>query len=111
MYTTDAEGRYDIYCLRPGPYPIPDDGPVGEVIRLLDRSLWRPAHIHFKISAPGYRPLTTQLFDCSDPCLAADTVFSVKDELKIEFRPITDDPRARFAVNYDFRLSLATVMC
>jgi catechol 1,2-dioxygenase len=105
VFKTDVGGNYDIYCLRPGPYPLPDDGPVGDLLRLLDRPVWRPAHLHFKVSAPGFRSLTTQLFDGSDPHLRADTVFAVKDDLKIEFQPIDTDPRASFAVNYDFRLT------
>lgn len=49
-FKTDAEGRYCFYCLRPTPYPIPDDGPAGELLRLLDRHPWRPAHIHIIVS-------------------------------------------------------------
>lgn len=49
-FKTDAEGRYYFYCLRPTPYPIPYDGPAGELLRLLDRHPWRPAHIHIIVS-------------------------------------------------------------
>jgi len=45
-FKTDEEGRYYYYCLRPTPYPVPDDGPAGKVLKLMDRHPFRPAHIH-----------------------------------------------------------------
>jgi catechol 1,2-dioxygenase len=80
---------------------------VGELLRALDRPLWRPAHIHFKVSAPGFCALTTQLFDRSDQHLEADTVFAVKEDLRVDFAPVEGDGEARYAVRYDFRLTPA----
>ncbi|KAI0603355.1 Intradiol ring-cleavage dioxygenase [Biscogniauxia sp. FL1348] len=65
-FRTDAGGRYALRCLRPTPYPIPDDGPAGRLLALLDRHPFRPAHIHFIVSAPGRRTLVTQVFDADD---------------------------------------------
>jgi catechol 1,2-dioxygenase len=51
-FKTDAEGRYSFYCLRPTPYPVPDDGPAGKLLKLMDRHPFRPAHIHIIVSIP-----------------------------------------------------------
>src|ERR1700761_5958061 len=55
-FYTGEDGTYSFYCLRPTKYPIPYDGPAGELLQLLDRHPWRPAHIHFILSAEGYKP-------------------------------------------------------
>jgi catechol 1,2-dioxygenase len=49
-FKTDADGRYYFYCLRPTPYPVPDDGPAGKMLQLMDRHPFRPAHIHILVS-------------------------------------------------------------
>jgi catechol 1,2-dioxygenase len=49
-FTTGKDGKYNFYCLRPVPYPIPYDGPAGKVLQALDRHPMRPAHIHFLVS-------------------------------------------------------------
>jgi catechol 1,2-dioxygenase len=103
-FETDACGRYAFYALRPVPYPIPDDGPAGRLLTLLDRHPYRPGHIHFIVTAPGFRPLTTQLYDDRDEYLAKDSVFAVKDELVVQFAPREGDPNARWALQYDFVL-------
>jgi catechol 1,2-dioxygenase len=48
-FTTGKDGKYDFYCLRPVPYPIPYDGPAGKVLQAMDRHPMRPAHIHFLV--------------------------------------------------------------
>ncbi|MGW0838618.1 dioxygenase family protein [Streptomyces sp. NPDC002787] len=78
---TDAEGRYRFWGLTPTPYPIPDDGPVGRLLDRAGRSPMRAPHLHFKVTAPGYRPLITHIFVAGDPTLDADSVFGVKDSL------------------------------
>lgn len=103
-FTTDEDGRYSLYALRPVPYPIPDDGPAGRFLRLLDRQPNRPGHIHFIVSAPGFRPLTTQLYDDRDKYIENDAVFAVKDELVVTFQPREDDPDAKWSLEYDFVL-------
>jgi catechol 1,2-dioxygenase len=103
-FETDAEGRYAFYALRPVPYPIPDDGPAGQLLGLLDRHPYRPGHIHFVVAASGFRALTTQLYDDRDEYIAKDAVFAVKDELVVKFEPREGDPDARWSLEYDFVL-------
>ncbi|KAK3322504.1 Intradiol ring-cleavage dioxygenase [Apodospora peruviana] len=103
-FATDADGRYSLYCLRPVAYPIPDDGPAGQLLALLDRHPWRPGHIHFIVSAAGHRSLTTQIFDSRDEYINNDSVFAVKEELIVKFVPREGDPKAKWALEYDFVL-------
>jgi hydroxyquinol 1,2-dioxygenase len=79
------DGGYRFWSLRPTPYPIPDDGPVGDLLAATGRGPMRPAHLHFKVTAPGYRTLVTHIFVAGDPHLASDAVFGVKDSLVVEF--------------------------
>lgn len=80
-YRTNDEGNFLIRSIRPTSYPIPTDGPVGELLRATNRHPYRPAHVHAIVSAPGYQPLTTHLFDSEDPYLDSDVVFAVKESL------------------------------
>ncbi len=82
---TNQNGEYSFYCLRPTKYPIPYDGPAGELLQLLDRHPWRPAHIHFILSAPGYKPLVTMIFDRKSEYIDNDVAFAVKDSLIVDF--------------------------
>jgi len=84
-FRTDAEGRYLIRTVLPVNYPIPSDGPVGRMLRATGRHPWRPAHIHFVVSADGYEPVTTHIFDRRDEYLGSDAVFAVKDSLICDF--------------------------
>jgi hydroxyquinol 1,2-dioxygenase len=81
----DEDGRFYFRTVRPESYPIPDDGPVGEMMDAANRSLMRPAHIHFMVSAPGYEPVTTHVFEADDEYLDSDAVFGVKESLITEF--------------------------
>ncbi|KAL4925612.1 intradiol ring-cleavage dioxygenase [Aspergillus undulatus] len=103
-FRTDDDGRYSFYCLRPTPYPVPDDGPAGKVLKLMDRHPFRPAHIHIIATYDGYKPLTTQIFDRKDPYLTNDSVFAVKDSLVVDFVERKGDPQAGLELNYDVRL-------
>jgi len=85
VYRTDDQGRYEIRTVRPVPYPIPDDGPVGRLLADTGRHPWRAAHIHAKVSADGFVPLTTHLFDRESDYLDSDTVFGVKESLIEDF--------------------------
>jgi catechol 1,2-dioxygenase len=80
-YVSRPDGRFVIRTIRPTSYPIPTDGPVGELLRATNRHPWRPAHLHAIVSAPGYRSLTTHLFDAEDDYLDSDVVFAVKESL------------------------------
>jgi catechol 1,2-dioxygenase len=84
-FRSDAEGRYLIRTVLPVNYPIPSDGPVGRMLKATGRHPWRPAHIHFVVSAAGYDPVTTHIFDRTDPYLQSDAVFAVKDSLICDF--------------------------
>lgn len=95
-FHTADDGKYSLYCLRPTSYPIPYDGPAGQLLKLLDRHPMRPAHIHFIVSAPGHKPLVTQIFDRRDEHISNDTVFAVKDSLVVDFEPREGDPKAGF---------------
>ncbi|KAH7328546.1 dioxygenase [Stachybotrys elegans] len=107
-FTTDAEGKFALYCLRPVAYPIPDDGPVGKLLHALDRHPWRPAHIHAIVSAEGHRTLTTQLYDAQDKWLHNDSVFAVHKDLIVDFKPYADKKNAAWAVSFDFVLGRDT---
>jgi len=103
-FVTGKDGRFGIYCLRPTSYPIPFDGPAGKLLKLLDRHPMRPAHIHFIVTAPKYKPLTTQIFDRRDKHIFDDAVFAVKDSLVVDFLPREGDEKAQFQLEYDFWL-------
>ncbi|KAJ4416789.1 hypothetical protein N0V85_002126 [Neurospora sp. IMI 360204] len=103
-FKTDQDGHFAFYALRPTSYPIPFDGPAGRFLTLLDRDPNRPGHIHFIVSAPQHRALTTQIFDDRDKYLTEDAVFAVKDELVVKFLPRKGDPKARWYLEYDFVL-------
>ncbi len=104
-FTTGQDGRYSFYCLRPTPYPIFGGGQAGKLLKLLDRHPMRPAHIHFFITAPNYRPLVTQIFDRIDKNLDNDAVFGVKESLIADFVPRKNDPKAQSELAYDFQLA------
>lgn len=80
-FRTGADGRYEFETMLPGSYKVPEDGPCGEVLRLLGRHPWRPAHIHFKLSASGYVPITTMAYLEGAPYIDSDTTFSVKSAI------------------------------
>ena len=78
---SDSDGRFWFQTVRPSPYSIPNDGPVGRLLRVAGRSPMRPAHVHFRIAADGYAVLTTHVFVDGDPFLDEDAVFGVKESL------------------------------
>jgi hydroxyquinol 1,2-dioxygenase len=80
-FRTDVDGAFAFHTVRPVDYPIPDDGPVGRMLRATGRHPWRPAHIHFIVSADGYIPVTTHVFDSESAYLESDVVFGVKQSL------------------------------
>ena len=82
---TDEAGGYRFWSVRPAAYPIPDDGPVGDLLAAAGRGPMRPAHIHFMVSAEGFKTLVTHVFAADDPHLADDAVFGVKPSLIVDF--------------------------
>src|SRR3954447_11300529 len=91
MFTADEAGRFWFRSVVPRYYPIPDDGPVGQLLAATGRHPNRPAHLHFIVAAPGYRPVTTHVFVADSPYLGSDAVFGVKDSL-VRDAPEVDDP-------------------
>ena len=81
VFEADAQGRYYFQTILPEAYPIPDDGPVGQMLKALKRHPWRPAHLHFMISAPGYTRLVTHVFQDQSKYLDEDAVFGVRASL------------------------------
>ncbi|HZZ49818.1 MAG TPA: dioxygenase [Pseudonocardia sp.] len=75
------DGAYRFWSVLPTAYPIPHDGPVGDLLTSGNRGPMRPAHLHFKVTAPGHRPLITHVFVDGDKHLRNDAVFGVKDSL------------------------------
>jgi hydroxyquinol 1,2-dioxygenase len=110
---TDDDGRYSFWSVRPECYGIPVDGPVGEMLRAAGRGWMRPAHVHFMITAPGYRKLTTHVFDEADQHLDEDAVFGVKSSLITSFERHEPGTAADgrelsepyYAMSYDFVLA------
>lgn len=84
-FASDAQGRFAFRTVKPVSYPIPVDGPVGQMLLKLGRHPYRPAHIHFKIAAPGRQTLVTHLFARGDRYLDSDAVFGVKPSLIVDF--------------------------
>jgi catechol 1,2-dioxygenase len=98
-FRTRADGSYSFLAVRPVPYPIPDDGPVGAMLAAAGRHPWRPAHIHVIVRSPGYRTLVTHIFDSASDYLDSDAVFAVKPSLIrtfVEREP--DDPETPASV-------------
>ena len=92
-YLAREDGNYAFIAVRPVPYPIPDDGPVGRMLAATGRHPWRPAHIHMIVRAPGYKTVITHVFDATSEYLGSDTVFAVKPSLLRTFvERSADDP-------------------
>lgn len=95
VFRTGADGRFSYRSVKPSFYPIPDDGPVGQLLHGLGRGTIRPAHLHYIVSAPGFETVTTHIFVHDDPYLDSDAVFGVKESLIREF--VRQDDLARAA--------------
>jgi hydroxyquinol 1,2-dioxygenase len=112
---SDEDGRYWFWSVKPEAYGIPADGPVGELLAAGGRGSMRPAHVHFMISAPGFRTVTTHVFADDDENLDADAVFGVKSSLiqRFERHEPGTAPDGRelevpfFTMRYDFVLAPA----
>jgi hydroxyquinol 1,2-dioxygenase len=104
-FRTDADGRFFFRSIMPAFYPIPDDGPVGEMLKALGRHPNRPAHIHFMIAADGYETLITHIFNSESPYLDSDAVFGVKNSLIAAFEKNARSGSGR-SLSYRFGLKL-----
>lgn len=90
-FITASDGIYRFRGIKPVSYPIPDDGPVGQLLESLGRHPYRPAHMHYMITAPGYRRLVTHTFVSGDDYLDSDTVFGVKESLISRYKKVSRD--------------------
>lgn len=99
---TDAEGRYSFDSILAVPYPIPHDGPVGQMLEATGRHPWRPAHLHFLIKADGYETLITHIFRNNSDYIDSDAVFAVRSSLVCDW---VEQPDGRYLVEYDFVLN------
>lgn len=93
LFTADEQGRFHFRTVVPSHYPIPTDGPIGRLLGATGRHPYRPAHIHFIASAPGYETVTTHVFVAGSPYLDSDAVFAVKRNLVVDFVPRDDGDR------------------
>lgn len=99
VFVTGPDGRYSFRGIRPVSYPIPDDGPVGQLLGQLGRHPWRPAHMHFIVSRDGFETVVTHTFVEGDSYLTSDAVFGVKETLIAPFERLDGadtDWRSRF---------------
>jgi hydroxyquinol 1,2-dioxygenase len=113
LFRTGADGRYWFKGVKPRHYAIPDDGPVGKLLRALGRHPHRPAHLHYILEAKGFETLVTHIFDPDDPYIDSDAVFGVKQSLLTNFEQVTDPAEISakgmsgpfFHVRHDFVLA------
>lgn len=99
---TGADGRYRFVGIKPVSYPIPGDGPVGQMLGHLGRHPYRPAHMHFLVTAEGYQKVVTHTFVGDDPYLGSETVFGVKKSLIAPFE--RTDGETMWRSTFDFVL-------
>lgn len=108
QFRTNENGEFSFMSIVPSFYPIPDDGPVGQMLAAQGRHPFRPAHVHFMIAAPAHETLVTHVFIAGDKYLDSDVVFGVKDKLIRDLEPMDaggDGPVSR--LRYDFVLARA----
>jgi catechol 1,2-dioxygenase len=80
-FTTDKDGRISFRSVKPAGYPIPIDGPVGDLLRVAGRHNMRPSHLHFLVYKPGFKTLISQIYDPEDPHIETDVQFGVTRKL------------------------------
>lgn len=116
VFRTGDDGAYWFWGAKPRSYPIPDDGPVGQLLGALGRHPYRPAHLHYIIEAAGFETLVTHIFDPDDEYIHSDAVFGVKESLMAAFIHVADADRIAqvqadgpfFEVTHDFVLAAET---
>lgn len=101
-FRTDARGDFYFQSVRPAGYPVPVDGPCGDLLRAQKRHPFRPAHLHFMVSKPGYKVLVTQVFADDDERLETDVTFSVVESLVGNYKK--HDNGNYFTLHYDLTL-------
>jgi hydroxyquinol 1,2-dioxygenase len=101
-FRTDTHGHFDFRTIKPASYPVPHDGPVGKMLSSLGRHPFRPAHIHFIVSARGFETLTTALYIAGDKYLDSDAVFGSRPSLVVDYHHA--DGRRHDSIEFDFVL-------
>jgi hydroxyquinol 1,2-dioxygenase len=102
ILTADHEGKFFFHSIVAVPYPIPHDGPVGQMLTAAGRHPWRPAHLHFMVKAPGYETLVTHVFRDNSDYLDSDAVFGVRESLVCNWQQRED---GSYLLEYDFVLN------
>jgi catechol 1,2-dioxygenase len=105
IYETDADGTYEIRTVRPVPYPVPYDGPAGDLLKVHGRGWMRPGHTHMWVRADGYEDLITHVFDEESDYLHQDAVFGVRESLIRRFEP---DDNGELATTFDIVLDASS---
>lgn len=101
---SDSEGVFWFKAIVPVPYPIPHDGPVGQLLKLLKRHPWRPAHMHFMFEKKGWDHLITALYVRNDPYETSDAVFGVKQSLIVDFTTVDAETAEKYGVKEGTKL-------
>jgi catechol 1,2-dioxygenase len=104
QFKTDAHGQYFFKTVRPSGYPVPTDGPCGDLLRAQLRHPNRPAHLHFMVSSPGHKVMITQVFADGDANLSSDPVFGVLAPLVGQFEEYELNGERRARLRHDFHL-------
>jgi hydroxyquinol 1,2-dioxygenase len=99
-----SDGHFHFRSIVAEAYPIPHDGPVGRMLEKLGRHPWRPAHLHFMITAPGHQTLITHVFRSGDRYLDSDAVFGVRQSLIADW---VEQPDGSYLLDFDFVLNRA----
>jgi catechol 1,2-dioxygenase len=104
-FRTDENGKFWFYCLKPTEYAIDTSGPSAELLKIMGRHPFRPAHIHMMVTHPEFIGVTAQLYPRDDHYLETDTACAVKDDLLLDFKPVKNEPNgAVLDVEYNVRL-------
>ena len=90
LFTTNEFGEYWFRSVVPCSYSVPTDGPMGDLLIAIGRHPMRPAHIHYRVEAEGFRPVTTHVFVAGDPYLDSDAAFAVKPEIVVTPTLVSD---------------------
>lgn len=103
-FTTQADGSFAFRSVKPGPYPVPIDGPTGELLRAQRRHNWRPAHLHFLIFKPGYKTIASQIYSSDDSYLETDSQFGVTKALIGDYAKHADATGTWYSLEHSFTL-------
>ncbi|EEY21993.1 catechol 1,2-dioxygenase [Verticillium alfalfae VaMs.102] len=106
-FRTDAAGRFDFYCLKPTEYAIDTSGPSATLLHMMGRHPYRPAHIHIMVTHDDFLGVTAQLYPRDDPYLSTDTACAVKDDLLLDFTPLTGDKNGA-VLDCEYNVTLAS---